>query len=43
MKIFGIITVWRHSDRGNISVPGADMNKLGEMHPPNEEVTWNGW
>ena len=28
MKIFGMVIVWQHSDRGNISAPGADMNEL---------------
>ena len=34
MEIFGTTTVWRHSDRGNMSVPGADILQIGIMSVP---------
>lgn len=29
MEIFGTITAWRYSDRGNMSVPGANILQIG--------------
>ena len=31
MEIFGTITVWRHSGRGNMSVPSAEILQIGIM------------
>ncbi len=30
MKIFGIMALWQHPNRGNICAPDADMSELSK-------------